>query len=221
MNDLHGDERGWDVFLAALDDVIDVLSKTQSTTSPTTQYSKTSQLDHTTQYHKLMHHSLISKTMLRRNNSTRSSGASCTHQGRLRTTGQQATQSKKLSSSHSYSPPTPPTAPSPRNTNKWTAWADLRQDLESLTMNSTRGTSRTLEYLVMRPRIFTDIIRDRRSDNSRNDHHRRDDSRAPLEQRSARSKQPQPSGYLSYVATANKQTRHEIRAASFISSDAP
>ena len=97
------------------------------------------------------------------------------------------------------------------------AWADLRQDLESLIMNSTRGTSRALEYLVMRPRIFTDIIRDRRSDNSRNDHHRRDDSRAPLEQRSARSEQPQPSGYLSYDATANKQTRHEIRAVSFIS----
>ena len=37
----------------------------------------------------------------------------------------------------------------------------------------------------MRPKIFTDFIRDRRSDNSRSDHHRRDDSRAPLEQRSA------------------------------------
>jgi hypothetical protein len=28
MNDLHGDDRGWDVLFAALDDVIDVLSKT-------------------------------------------------------------------------------------------------------------------------------------------------------------------------------------------------
>ena len=101
------------------------------------------------------------------------------------------------------------------------AWTDLRQDLESLIMNSTRGTSRAPEYLVMRPRIFTDFTRDHRSDNSRNDHHRRDDSRAPLEQRSVRSEPPQPSGYLSYDATINKQTRHEIRAASYISSDAP
>ena len=28
LNDLHGDDRGWDVFLAALDDIVDVLSKT-------------------------------------------------------------------------------------------------------------------------------------------------------------------------------------------------
>ena len=27
MNDLHGDDRGWDVFFASLDDVIDVLNK--------------------------------------------------------------------------------------------------------------------------------------------------------------------------------------------------
>ncbi len=108
-------------------------------------------------------------------------------------------------------------------------WADLRQDLESLINNSVRGTSRVPEYLVMQPRIFTDFIRDRRSDNSRRDHHRRDDSRTPLEERSARSEPPQPSGYKRardddrypsyYDVTTNKQTRHEISAASSMSSD--
>ena len=103
-------------------------------------------------------------------------------------------------------------------------WADLRQDLESLINNSARGTSRVPEYLVMQPRIFTDFIRDRRSDNS---YHRRDDSRAPLEELSARSEPPQPSGYKrardddrypSYYEVTNKQTRHEISAASSMSS---